>query len=95
MKITVTVKSEGAKRPSGHKLSPAFSGGIDYKETFTCANAKEHADLFMKILDLTAMQCGIETGEFKVDLYFISEMNAIITRIESLHGYTKKGQRKL
>ena len=88
--IVVTVKSEGATRPSEHKLNPAFTGGINYKETFTCANARKHADLFMKILDLTAVQCGIETKEFKPDPYFISEMNATVTRIESLHAYVKK-----
>jgi len=95
MKITVTVKSEGAIRPSEHKLSPGFVGGIDYKETFTCTHAKEHADLFMKILDLSARQCGIETKEFPKDLVFTIQMDRIVEQIGDLHRYIKEGQRTL
>ena len=90
MAIVVTVRSEGATRPSGHKLSPTFSGGIDYKETFTCPHSRDHADLFMKVLDLSAMKCGIDMGEFKPDTYFIGHMQSLITQIDSLHKYVKK-----
>ena len=44
----------------------------------------------MKILDLSAMQCGMETGEFKNDDYFYGEMTQIIQHIETLHEYMKK-----
>lgn len=84
MTIIVTVKSE-ATRPSEHKLSPLFSGGINYKETFTCANARKHADLFMKILDLVAIQCGIERGEFVKNPVFTIQMDRIVESIEDLH----------
>lgn len=87
IKIKVTVKSECAVRPSEHRLSPAFSGGIDYEETFSCNHSRQHANLFMKLLDLSAEKCGIDTGEFAADDYFTKTMNDLIRRIEHLHGY--------
>jgi len=93
--IIVTVKSEGATRPSGHKLSPLFSGGIDYKETFTCSHSRTHADLFMKILDLSAKQCGTMREEFPSDEYFTEQMDRLVVEIEALHQYLKTGQKAL
>lgn len=84
MKIQITVKSIH-DRPSGHKLSPKFAGGIDYTETFSCKHAKDHAFLFMKVLDLSANQCGVDTGEFPADPTFTAQMNDLIQQIESLH----------
>jgi hypothetical protein len=93
MKVTVTVKSEGATRPSGHKLSPLFSGkGFDHEEIFTCAHAKEHGLLICKLLDLIAIDCGTERQEFKADDAFAREMSHLMQHIESLHEYITRKQ---
>ena len=84
MDIEVTVKSVH-ERPSGHKLTTKFAGGIDYKETFTCKHAKQHAMLFVKILDLSGYSCGIEKGEFKPDPKFMEKWKVLVENIESLH----------
>jgi hypothetical protein len=93
VKIKVTVKSEGAVRPSEHKLSPEFSGGIDYTETFSCDHSRQHANLLMRMLDLTAEKCGIDTGEFAADNYFTKTMNNLIRQIEHLHSYVMEKEK--
>jgi hypothetical protein len=94
MKIEVTVKSIH-ERPSGHRLSPAFAGkSFNHKEIFTCPQAKEHALLFCKILDLSAMKCGIDRHEFAPDPQFTANMNHIIKLIDKLHTTIPKNPKK-
>lgn len=95
MKIQVTIKSIHEERPSGHKPTALFAGGIHYVETFNCEHSRKHASLFIAVLDLSANQCGIQTGEFKSDPFFMAEMDKIIKQIESLHAYLTKEQQKL
>ena len=90
-KIEVTIRSV-TERPSGHKPTAFFAGGIDYKETFSCKHSRKHALLFMKVLDLSANQCGIDSKEFPSDSHFTSEMNKLVQQIESLHHLTKQQQ---
>jgi hypothetical protein len=94
MKIEVTVKSIH-ERPSEHRLSPAFAGdGFDHKETFICPHAKEHALLFCKVLDLSAMKCGIDQHEFASDPHFTANMNQLIKMVDKLHEKLPKNPKK-
>jgi len=93
MKIEVTVKSIH-ERPSEHRLSPGFAEGFDHKETFTCPHAKEHALLFCKILDLSAMKCGIDQHEFASDPQFTANMNHLIKLIDRLYATLPKNPKK-
>lgn len=68
-------------RPSGHKPNPTFvKGGLNYKEEFFCPHAEEHAKLFIKVFDLSALKCGLNTGEFKKD----KEVQAMLTKVPDL-----------
>jgi hypothetical protein len=87
MKIEVTVKSTVEKRPSGHKPSTFFAGGIDYKETFSCRHWREHVKALMQLLDLSANQCGILKGEFPQDATFMMGMKKLLVDMDSLHKY--------
>jgi hypothetical protein len=65
LKVRITVKGM-ADRPSGYRLTPGFTGsGIDHEETIGCGHAKEHALLFLHLLDVIAYDCGVRKGEFK------------------------------
>ena len=87
MKIEVIVRSVHDARPSGHKPSAVFAGGINYKETIWCPHAREHAILFMKVCDLSAELCGIQKGEFRDDPHFKDRWEKIVKDIEELHAY--------
>jgi len=92
MKFEVILRSIHEERPSGHNPSAQFRGGISYKETFWCSHAREHAQLFIKLFDLSAQQCGIDKGEFKQDLRFTHAFHKLEKQIESLHSHILKTQ---
>jgi hypothetical protein len=99
MKIEVIVRSVHDTRPSGHKPTALFAGGISdkpyhYKETIWCPHVKEHAALFMKVFDLSAELCGIQKGEFKDDPHFKDRWEKIVKDIEELHVYVVSHQGK-
>jgi hypothetical protein len=84
MEIEITVRSKH-HRPSQHKLTPAMAGGIDYKETFTCSHTRKHADLFMKMLDISGVACGMESGEFETDKEWLKHWKNVEALIEFVH----------
>jgi hypothetical protein len=80
MKFIVSLR-QVTDRPSGHKLNPSFvKGGLNYNEDFCCPHAEEHAKLFIKFFDLSALKCGLDTGEFKTD----KEVQAMIGKVPDL-----------
>lgn len=76
-RFIVTVKEMLKQRPSGHN---AFEPRINYTEEFFCPHGEEHAKLFIKFFDLSALKCGLDTGEFKTD----KEVQAMIAKVPDL-----------